>query len=211
MPKDKTASHARVLAAAREEFLEYGFEKASMRRVGVRCGLTAAGLYRHCRDKEDLFDQIVSPCVEAVRIWQEAHIARYAEALSGGSLPVWQDSWIDMMKDLVYLSMEDYHLLLTCSQGTKYEHFLHDLTEKAQKEMLDYLPVLQLSGLEIQPLGKKEMHLVMSAYVTALFEPVIHQYSQDEALRCLKAVESFFLPGWKTLFGFAYSTCRTGK
>jgi hypothetical protein len=107
--------------------------------------------------------------------------------------------------------MEDYHLLLTCSQGTKYEHFLHDLTENAQKEMLDYLPVLQLSGLEIQPLGKKEMHLVMSAYVTALFEPVIHQYSQDEALRCLKAIESFFLPGWKTLFGFAYSTCRTGK
>ena len=211
MPKDKTASHARVLAAAREEFLEYGFEKASMRRIGERCSLTAAGLYRHCRDKEDLFDQIVSPCVEAVRIWQEAHIARYEEALSGGSLPVWRDSWIDMMRDLVYPSMEDYHLLLTCSQGTKYEHFLHDLTENAQKEMLDYLPVLQLSGLEIQPLGKKEMHLVMSAYVTALFEPVIHQYSQDEALRCLKAVESFFLPGWKTLFGFAYGTCRTGK
>ena len=50
MPKDKTASHARVLAAAREEFLAYGFEKASMRRVGERCGLTAAGLYRHYTD-----------------------------------------------------------------------------------------------------------------------------------------------------------------
>ena len=112
MPKDKTASLARVLAAAREEFLEYGFEKASMRRVGVRCGLTAAGLYRHCRDKEDLFDQIVSPCVEAVRIWQEAHIARYEEALSGGSLPVWRDSWIDMMRDLVYPSMEDYSIVM---------------------------------------------------------------------------------------------------
>ena len=51
MPRDKTASHLKVMAAARDEFLQYGFEKASMRRIGERCGLTAAGLYRHCRDK----------------------------------------------------------------------------------------------------------------------------------------------------------------
>lgn len=50
MPRDKTASHAKIMAAAREEFMEYGFGKASMRRIGERCGMTAAGIYRHCRD-----------------------------------------------------------------------------------------------------------------------------------------------------------------
>ena len=48
MPRDKTASHIRLMAAARQEFLEYGFEKASMRSIGERCSLTAAGIYRHC-------------------------------------------------------------------------------------------------------------------------------------------------------------------
>ena len=54
MPKDKTISHVRVMAAARDEFMEYGFEKASMRRVGERCGLTQractgiAGIRRIC-------------------------------------------------------------------------------------------------------------------------------------------------------------------
>ena len=43
MPRDKTINHIRLMAAAREEFLEYGFEKASMRSIGKRCGLTAAG------------------------------------------------------------------------------------------------------------------------------------------------------------------------
>ena len=56
MPRDKTATHVKLMAAARREFLEVGFEKASMRSIGERCGMTAAGLYRHCRDKEDLFD-----------------------------------------------------------------------------------------------------------------------------------------------------------
>ncbi len=202
MPKDKTASHARVLTAAREEFLAYGFEKASMRRVGERCGLTAAGLYRHCRDKADLFDLLVTPAIGQLNTWMEDHLARYLTAVREEGTLQWQDSWIDMMREVVYPHVEDYHLLLTCSAGTKYESFLHDLTQTAQEQMLLYLPTLRQKGLAIRDIRPMELHLLLSAYVTALFEPVIHRYSMDESLRCLETIEAFFLPGWKTLFGF---------
>ena len=150
MPKDKTASHARVLAAAREEFLAYGFEKASMRRVGERCGLTAAGLYRHCRDKADLFDLLVSPAIGQLNTWMENHLARYLTAVREDGTLQWQDSWIDMMREVVYPHVEDYHLLLTCSSGTKYESFLHDLTQAAQERTLQYLPILREKGLAVR-------------------------------------------------------------
>ena len=202
MPKDKTASHARVLAAAREEFLAYGFEKASMRRVGERCGLTAAGLYRHCRDKADLFDLLVAPAVGQLHAWMEDHLARYLTAVRENGDLQWQDSWIDMMREVVYPHVEDYHLLLTCSSGTKYESFLHDLTQSAQEQTLLYLPILRQKGLTVREISPRELHLLFSAYVTALFEPVIHRYSLEESMRCLETIEAFFLPGWKTLFGF---------
>ena len=202
MPKDKTASHARVLAAAREEFLTYGFEKASMRRVGDRCGLTAAGLYRHCRDKADLFDLLAAPAVGQLNAWMGDHLARYLTAVREEGALQWQDSWIDMMREVVYPHVEDYHLLLTCSSGTKYESFLHDLTQTAQERMLQYLPVLRDKGMPIREISPAALHLLLSAYVTALFEPVIHRYSLDESMQCLETIEAFFLPGWKTLFGF---------
>ncbi len=202
MPKDKTASHARVLAAAREEFLAYGFEKASMRRVGERCGLTAAGLYRHCRDKADLFDQLVEPATERLKSWMDTHLTKYLTAVRDEGNLKWQDSWIDMMREVVYPHVEDYHLLLTCSAGTKYENFLHDLTQAAQEQTLLYLPILRQKGLAIRDISPRELHLLFSAYVTALFEPVIHRYSLDESMRCLETIEAFFLPGWKALFGF---------
>ena len=202
MPKDKTASHARVLAAAREEFLAYGFEKASMRRVGERCSLTAAGLYRHCRDKEDLFDQLVSPAIERIRSWMDTHLTKYLTTVRDEGNLKWQDSWIDMMREVVYPHVDDYHLLLTCSSGTKYESFLHDLTQTAQERMLQYLPVLRDKGLTIREISPAALHLLLSAYVTALFEPVIHRYSLEESMKCLETIEAFFLPGWKTLFGF---------
>ena len=201
MPRDKTANHIRLMAAAREEFLEHGFEKASMRSIGERCGLTAAGLYRHCRDKEDLFDQLVSPAVERLNTWLELHVSRYLKSVESSREPIWRDSWIDMMREVVCPHMEDYHLLVAKSKGTKYEDFLHDLTENGQTQFMSYFPLLRELGYPVWDIRPAELHLLISAYATALFEPVVHRYPPEDALRCLDTVEAFFLPGWKKLMG----------
>jgi len=202
MPRDKTANHIKIMAAAKAEFMEKGFDKSSMRSVAERCGMTAAGIYRHCVDKADLFDQIVAPAVDRINAWLDAHVARYAEAVQKEKHIQWRDSEIDMMREIIYPNMEEYHLLLAKSQGSKYEHFLHDLTEGQQAQLLQYLPMLKAQGYAVKDIDSKELHLLLSAYTTALFEPVIHNYSLEEALHCLKAVEAFFVPGWKQLFGF---------
>ena len=66
MPKDKTQSHELVIKARREEFAAYGFKDASMRRIGERAGMTAAGLYRHFKSKEDMFDELVRPALDDI-------------------------------------------------------------------------------------------------------------------------------------------------
>lgn len=202
MPRDKTESHRRVLAAAREEFMEYGFENASMRRIGSRCGMTAAGLYRHCRNKADLFRELVAPSIEKIDQWMDAHVNRSIATLNSNTVDLWKDSEIDMMRDLIYPNMDEYRLLLTKAQGTPYENFLHDLTEKSQRKMLEFLPLICEKMSVPCRIGSKELHILMSAYTTAMFEPVVHGYSEEEAFRCLDMVESFFLPGWKQIMGF---------
>ena len=202
MPRDKTANHIRIIAAAKAEFMEMGFDKSSMRSIAERCGMTAAGIYRHCVDKADLFDQIVAPAVDRINAWLDAHIARYVDAARHEERIQWRDSEIDMMREIVYPNMDEYHLLLAKSQGSKYENFLHDLTEQQQEQLLKYLPMLKAQGYAVREIDPKELHLLLSAYTTALFEPVIHNYSVEEALRCLTTIEAFFVPGWKLLLGF---------
>lgn len=202
MPRDKAASHAKIMAAAREEFMEHGFEQASMRRIGERCGMTAAGIYRHCRDKADLFDQLVAPAIARLDDWLDAHVHRYVDAVQGDEVVRWNDSEIDMMREVVYPHMDEYRLLLTAARGTKHERFLHDLTEASQAQMLQYLPMLKAQGLAIRDITPGDLHLLLSAYTNALFEPVVHSYPLEEALRSLDLIEAFFLPGWKALLGF---------
>ena len=181
--------------------MEYGFENASMRRIGERCGMTAAGLYRHCRDKADLFRELVSPSVEKINEWLEAHISRSIGTLETENPDLWNDSEIDMMRDLIYPNMEEYRLLLVKAQGTDYENILHDLTEQHQEKILELLPLLKEKGYTPKEISPKELHLLLSAYMTALFEPVVHGYTREEAYRCLETVEMFFLPGWKNVLG----------
>jgi len=189
------------MAAAKEEFLERGYEKASMRGIADRCSLTAAGIYRHCRDKEDLFCQLVSPAEEKLKEWARGHMRRYEEPVKKGKKITWQDSNIDMMRELVYPNMEDYHLLVAKSKGSRYENFLHDMTEESQKKLLSYLQELKTTGISIPDISPQQLHLLMTAYITALFEPVVHNYSYEEAVDSLEILEKFFLPGWRQLMG----------
>ncbi len=189
------------MAAARAEFLEMGYEKASMRSIGDRCQMTAAGIYRHCKDKEDLFDQLVSPAVENLNNWAKAHVMRYEEPVKEHGKLVWQDSNIDMMRELVYPNMEDYHLLVAKSKGSRYENFLHDMTEAAQEKLQAFLGELEETGYKVPKIPPTQLHLLLTAYITALFEPVVHNYSCREASDALSTLEKFFLPGWKQLMG----------
>ena len=89
--------------------MELGFDKSSMRSISRRCGMTAAGIYRHCIDKEDLFNQIVFPAVARINNWLNAHIARYIDAITHEEHIQWRDSEIDMMREIIYPNMEEYH------------------------------------------------------------------------------------------------------
>lgn len=201
MPRDKSANHVKIMAAAKEEFLEGGYEKASMRSIADRCGMTAAGIYRHCKDKEDLFYQLVSPAEEKLKEWEKKHISGYEDSVKKGRKITWKDSNIDMMRELVYPNMEDYHLLVAKSKGSRYENFLHDMTEESQNKLMYYLGMLRDSGYKVPEVSPVQLHLLLTAYFTALFEPVIHNYSCEEAVSALDTVEKFFLPGWKQLMG----------
>ena len=66
MPRDKTESHERLLEAAKKEFMEYGFQDASMRRIADNAGITVSGIYKHFKDKEEMFAALVEDDLNAL-------------------------------------------------------------------------------------------------------------------------------------------------
>ena len=210
MPRDKTLSHEKIIQAARDEFAEYGYDKASMRRIGNRCGLTAAARYRHFDNKEDMFDALVRPAIEDLREWISEHVSRSENVIKAcaefpdsiATKKIWNSTEIDMMRELIYPRMDEYAMLINKSRGSKYEKFLDDFVEFQQNMMVPQFKELKELGLKVKDISEEELHMVTMAYCTALFEPVVHNYTLEDAVSYLDTVEAFFMPGWKNLLGF---------
>ena len=205
MPRDKSLSHVKVNKAIMEEFLEKGYEGASIRSIGARAGMTSAGLYRHYADKEAMFEAMVSPLVEEMKMWLKNHTSQkydLAENASSGD-NLFGESFIDLIRNVILPRKKEFILLMTCSGGTKYENFIHDLTNENQKEFMDALKFLKEKGYPVKVIKEEELHFLLSAYLTACFEPIIHDYDDKEIDEYLNLMQEFFMPGWLKVMGIS--------
>ncbi len=202
MPRDKTDTHKKVMEAAKKEFLEKGFEKASIRKIAAGAGITSAGLYRHCKDKEDLFYLVVKPAVDALSDWVDEHIRKSYESLESRNYQgIDSQSEIDMIRRVAMPYKDEFRLLLTKSAGTRYEDFMHEMVDSHEKRMWAGLNVISEYGYNVKEVSHEELHILISAYITALLEPIIHDYPNDRIEHYLTTVEAFFMPGWRELLG----------
>lgn len=203
MPRDKTETYQKIIPAAKAEFLKKGFEQASLRNIAAAAGMSAAGLYRHFTDKEALFAALVDPVLLQLNNVYDSIRKRDYDYLKTGSLnEMWQDNAeIRYFLDLFYDNFNEFKLLLCCSAGTKYANFIHDFVMLEQDETLKYMEAARKQGIPVREVEPRELHLLLSAYATAVFEVVIHDFSKEEAGHYLSTLQAFFYPGWRAVLG----------
>lgn len=206
MPRDKTASHEKIVTAAMQEFLEKGFEQASMKAVADAVGMTSAALYRHFVNKQDMFAALVQPAVDALYTWEKQHIAssyKVMEQNTAGCMWDFEDEYNDarMVLDVMYQQPEVFRLLLYRSEGTPYENFAHDMIEQATDRMMDFLRDCKEQGYPVRDVQRDEMHMLVSGYCAALLQPIEHGYDKADAERYLRTIIDFFTPGWQMITG----------
>ncbi len=203
MPRNKTESHARIMEAAKAEFLEYGFTDASMRRIAGNAGITAPALYKHFPSKEDMFAALVDPAIEGYLALYHEVEAEYDEELKSiDKEHLWarQKGTVRGMA-YIYDHFDEFKLIICKSQGTKYESFTHKVANLEEEVTERYMKDLAKSGIKVKKVNKKEFHLLVTANIDAMFQPVIHDFARKEAMHFAETLETFYLPAWKVLFG----------
>lgn len=106
-----------------------------------------------------------------------------------------------LVMEVVYPHFDAFKLLLCKSAGTRYVNFLHELVLLEQKETAAYMEAARARGVPVKEVLPEELHLLMSAYITALFEVVVHDFPQEEARHYLTTFQAFFCPGWRAVLG----------
>lgn len=203
MPRNKNDSHEKIMKAAMEEFLEYGFMDASMRRIAGKVDMTVSALYKHFPSKEDMFSALVEPVCSKFRSLYEINETEQFEMIENTELDkLWDDGRDSQITiDFIYDHLDEFKLIVCRSKGTRYENFVHDIAVMEENTTLRYTQILERKGLKQKPIDKRELHLLITVNVEAVFQTVVHDFTRDQAMHYAKTLDEFFAQGWKKYFG----------
>ena len=194
-----------ILTAAKAEFLEKGFRGASLRNIVKTADVTTGAFYGYYKSKEELFDALVSEQAEHMMdtyvLVQNDFAAlmpeEQIESMSGES-----GRCMGEMLEYTYQYPDEFKLILCCSEGTKYEDFVHDMVEIEVEATHKFNEVLKGLGIESKLVNPRLEHILISGMFAAFFEMVIHDMPVTEARRYLQDLRLFYTAGWQRIMGF---------
>lgn len=208
MPKDSTQTVKDILIAAKYEFLEKGYINASMRKIAERANVTTGALYRHYKDKSALFDALLEPvCTDIYRI-----LDSYTDLFFSNTSPENFTALIDnecqnpqneifVLTEYFYSHFDEMKILLSSSEHSSYEQFVHQFINYSLEHTLDYIHQCQIQIPDKDKAKiEKSFHLLISAQLSAIFELILHDIPREEGLELMTIASRFFYGGWKEVF-----------
>lgn len=202
MPRDKTNTHSKIVYSARQEFLEQGFEKASMRKIATNAGITAGGLYKHFPTKEAMFEALVEPTLKEF-YRQNLELTKIAiHQIENGNFDIFcqaSDNGNRESLDYIYNHFDEFQLMFNRSQGTKYETIRHDLVMLEVSGAKKLIEVLKKQRIPIQEFNEEQLHILYSTALTPLFEIITHGYPYEKALTFMDLMADAMNFGWEKI------------
>ena len=200
---DKLA--ADLLEAGKKEFLAHGFQGASLRDIAASLGVTTGAIYRYYTDKAELFSALVEkPARELEERYRAAQKEFADQPLQDQltELPEVSDenSWI---MEFIYDNFDAFKLIVCCSAGTGYEHYLDTLVEIEANSGRALLERMEEAGQQIHQIDDALIHIVSSALFNGIFETVRHDMPRDKAFVYLNDLKEFYSAGWFKLLGMS--------
>ncbi|MCR5283782.1 MAG: TetR/AcrR family transcriptional regulator, partial [Lachnospiraceae bacterium] len=175
----------------------------SMRRIAEEAEMSASGLYKHFASKEEMFSALVEPAYQGLLSLFHLEADDQEQYIGTGDLS-FMEAGQDAKLSIAYIydHLDAFRLIICKSQGTKYENILHDLAVLEEKMTLSYMDALKKQGVKLNDFDKRELHLLTTTNISAVFQTVEHDLTREEALHYADTLDRFFSKAWREFFGY---------
>ncbi len=206
MPKDKTATHEKILLSLKHEFIEHGYEKASLQNIAKNVGITPAGLYRHFPSKEAMFTAMVEPTTSEFfrncRLSMQETYTHLDDADFWNSFNTFRAAKNRELLRYMYDHLDVFKMLLLGSKGTSYENFQDQLIKLEVDGIKDMIHALDKRGLPNNKISDNELHILAAMFITAICETIKQEYPRESAFKYSEFIGQMLYPGIKVVLGF---------
>ncbi len=191
----------KLVKVAREEFIEKGYANASLRSICKKAGVTTGALYFLFRDKEDLFDAVVGGPLMELDATVGAHLRKETE---GVDIDPFDDS-MDMedsklIMEILFKYKEEFILLLTKAQGSKYENIKDRLIDEMQTHYKHFAIILE-ERFGAAHVDDYMVHFLAHIQIESFIYLLTHSKDKEEAMKELPEVITNLRGGGIATFG----------
>lgn len=188
----------RLLECAKSEFLDKGFQAASIREIAKKAETSARAVYTRFPNKEGLFDAIVSPVSDGLielyqnyadQFWSKDVGSEEADDVSFDDTAIYVD-----MIDYIYDHKDEFLLMQTSLEGKWHTALIEDLTDKNLSYISTWPEPAGGAGNE-KELMIKVLHMLTNSFYASMFEPLRHDMNRREARFYIETLCSFFVAG----------------
>jgi len=192
----------KLLECAKAEFLEMGFQEASLRVIAAKADTSTGAIYTRFQDKEGLFHALVDDTVSRLLDWfekgQQAFADQPSETQEKDVFTYKPDLWEELV-NYIYDHWDVFRLLVRCADNSCYDNMLNRMIDIEVNYTYKFLESTGNQALANGALTPMLVHMLSNAFYSGLFETVRHQMSKEDALTYVRQLRRFFVCGWADL------------
>jgi AcrR family transcriptional regulator len=185
----KKEVRTKILAAAVDEFKEYGFADASIRNIANNAEISLGNIYRYFTNKEDLYFAVINPFMDSVKNVIEKEFDFHTHSMK------------EISEVIVGFLTEYSDELLIIQKGNSvhYDRFVRYFVEVIAKKISE---MMKSAFPEIDNKIKNPSFYktIAESFLTALFNTLKNGDSNDQLQRNARELITFFFGHMKDRF-----------
>ena len=195
---EDSSTFERILACGKDCFLKYTFKSAPLRKIVAEAGVTTGAFYGYFSNKEELFYALTDETANGLMTLLNSVASDMDRFPPEEKIFRMCGAYIRRIPEIVDYLLEHrdaMRLIISCSQGTKYENFFGNLQYSNEKNISQSASEAGRSDQKIHPLSFDTMRLLMDGYFSILAKLILGETDRQTIIRCMSEVAKVYETG----------------
>ena len=192
----------RILECAKGEFLSKGFENAQVAEIAKLAKVTTGAIYQHFKNKEDLYDCIVSPICDGFISITNDRSKDFIDSLERDEISIISEELSYITNDLlkyIYDNWKIFRILILNDKTKIYKTFFNTIVENETK--MTQLMIEKKNISQYEHLTFKKLKSLISAQYQGIFALMRTEDDIKNLDNDLHLLFDFFRYGWIGVLG----------
>ena len=184
-----------LIEAAKKEFLEKGYNKASLRNICAKAGMTTGALYFFFANKEDLYSSIVNPPIEELKRMIIEHFKEDRDFMTNiksmdlGNLD--HSDIAEMLVKHIYKNYDSFILLLSGSKDGALDEVIDEFVDLIEKST-----VLMVKDSKFYTYDPFMTHWMAHTTVDSVAHVIKHEKDENTAQKRIQSIMNYLVIGY---------------